>query len=229
MPKCAGWSLREKLRDELCEQLELDYDSYFKIPQKERSEKILSALKHPKYLNANKVVYGHFFPVKYIGDAIPCNHKLVTILRDPINRLISHYKFWRLNTFDDSYLWEKMTSENWTLSDFIMSDEMRNFYSQYFVHCPVGYFSYIGIYENLDESIHKCFMEIGLEGMSDYCAPHTNKTGKLKTEDLSPAFLKQARNWHSDDYLIYDYAVRKFHAYLDYEDRLADLDRSTVH
>ena len=212
MPKCAGTSLKEKLHQEFGKQLELDYDSYFLTPQFKRSKKILSALKSSKYFDADKVVFGHFFPVKYIGDTIPVTHKLVTILRDPISRLISHYKFWKLyEKSADVYVWKKMKSENWSLSDFIMCDEMRNLYSQYLTQCPLSYFSYIGVYENLNESVRKCLAEIGAENPSDYHVPHMNKTGKVETEELSPAFLKQARDWHQDDYLIYNYAVHKFH------------------
>ena len=215
MPKCAGSSVKVLLQELLGPKLELDYDSYFSLPKEKRSDVLLKCLKKPSFVSNDKIIYGHFFPIKYIGDSVLSNLKLVTILRDPISRLISHYNFWNSNDFSDHYLWRKMISEKWTLEEFIMSNEMKNFYSQYLSLCPIQLFSYIGIFENLEESVQKCFLSLGIGKNHTITLPHINSSNKLNYSEISDKFLNEAKSFHAEDYIIYNYARQKFHYHLD--------------
>lgn len=212
MPKCAGTSIKRMLETEIIEQVAFDYDSYFKIPESERSEKIRQSLDSPIKCIGKEIVYGHFFPVKYIGNTKPANLRLVTILRDPIERLISHYNFWNSGIFSDHYLWAKMKRENWKLKDFIMREEMRNFYSQYLTQIPLQFFSYIGIYENLTESVEMCLSTLGLK-LRNTIPPHLNKTEFNQKSELTNDFIEEAKKFHFHDYVIYDYALSNYHAH----------------
>ena len=57
---------------------------------------------------------------------------LVTVLRDALERLASHYSYWKSVELPGHFLWKWMIAEDWTFAEFAMSNEMRNFYSQYF-------------------------------------------------------------------------------------------------
>ena len=70
MPKCAGSSIKKLLELNNKDLLILDYESFFTEPKTERDKKILQCLEQPEILNTEKIVYGHFFPVKYIGKAV---------------------------------------------------------------------------------------------------------------------------------------------------------------
>ena len=210
MPKCAGSSIKPLLETHCANEIILDYDNFFKIPKYERAQKVLNWLNHPTFVSKNHFVFGHFFPIKYIGDKSPADLQLVTILREPLERLISHYYFWNNGDYSDHYLWRKMKENKWTLSQFIMSDEMQNFYDQYMWHCPLKFFSYIGIYENLVESTRKCLQNIGLSvDFTDI--PHINSTPNRLSGKLQDSFIKEALEFHKKDYLIYNYAIEKFH------------------
>lgn len=212
MPKCAGTSIKKLLEIHCHNEIIFDYDSFFKIPKSKRSLKILNSFNNPTSVNGNEIIFGHFFPIKYIGEKSPINLKLVTILRDPLERLISHYYYWNKGDFSDHYLWRKMKQNKWTLPQFIMNCEMQNLYDQYFCQCPLQFFSYIGIYENLVESTQKCLSTIGLSGnFTDI--PHYNKTSSKLSTKLSDSFIKEAQDFHSLDYLIYKYAIKKFHSH----------------
>lgn len=213
MPKCAGSSIKKLLESNNKDLLILDYESFFTEPKIERDKKILQCLEQPEILNTEKIVYGHFFPVKYIGNSSPPNLKLVTIIREPIDRLISHYYFWKSGDFSSHYLWRKMKEHNWSLTDFILCEEMRNFYCQYFTKIPIQFFTYIGIYENLNQSVDLCFSNLGLNINADLL-PRENKTRTKKIIKLTDEFVEQARQFHAQDYLIYNYTLHRFHSHI---------------
>lgn len=211
IPKCAGTSIRELLKLNYANEVIFDDESFFRIPKHKRTHELLNSLNYPKSVNENNFVFGHFFPIKYIYDQNSSELKLVTILRDPLERLKSHYFYWNNGDFSDHYLWRKMQENKWTLSQFIMSDEMRNFYDQYLCQCPLQFFSYIGIYENLIESTRNCLLNIGLSG--DFAdLPWLNKTSNKLPRELSESFIREAQDFHAQDYLIYNYAIKKFHS-----------------
>jgi hypothetical protein len=211
MPKCAGTSVRALLEASAPCALRFDYDdNYFRIPRKERSDVILRCLLEPGLVPDDELVYGHFFPIKYLGSGYSSEIRLVTILRDPIARLVSHFDFWNRGDFPDHYLWRRMKAERWTLEDFIMSHEMRNFYAQYFTQVPLNFFTYIGLYEMLEESIKGCMSALGLQ-MKPADLPNLNAAPTKAVPLLSQNFISEAIDFHSDDYLIYRFALDRFH------------------
>jgi hypothetical protein len=210
MPKCAGTSVRTLLENSHGDRLVEDYDSFFKIPQPHRNELILNALLSPIRAPSDKIVYGHFFPVKYIGSETKAAVNLVTILRDPIARLHSHYHFWNSGDFSDHYLWRKMKSEQWDFTKFAFSAEMRNFYSQYITHVPLGLFTYIGLYENLEVSVAECFAALGGSSENRLKVPRHNVTPVKEAIPLDGEVVARLREYHAEDYLIYEFARRKF-------------------
>ncbi len=211
MPKCAGTSVYRMLNHRLGTACLRDYDSLFKVPVPKRYVEISKLLVSPAPVPLDSVVYGHFFPVKYTGLIRKKDTKIVTILRDPAERMLSHYKSWNSLKTSDHYLWQKMKSQKWSFHDFAFSKEMRNFYAQYFFGVPVQRFSYIGIFENLEESIQKCFEELCIPGSDDNDIPHLNVSSKSFDTALSGEILDRFKNFHAKDYVIYNYACDTFH------------------
>lgn len=211
MPKCAGSSVLKMLRESIPDRLEEDYGSFFGTAQPARNDLILESLLSPETVVSDKVVYGHFFPVKYLGDGQRHDHRLVTILRDPITRLHSHYKYWNATENPGHYLWRRMKAERWTFEQFAFSPEMRNFYSQYFSQISPGSFAYIGLYEDLERSVRGCFSALGLDADAVSHVPRENVTVSSHDKALDPETQQRLREHHRDDYLLYRYAKLKFH------------------
>ncbi|MBT8153745.1 hypothetical protein KMP13_07505 [Epibacterium ulvae] len=213
MPKCAGTSLREMIAQTEPGRLITDYNSHFRLPPAERAQRLGELLRHPQNLSRHAIVFGHFFPVKYLGDNLLSaeNSNLVTILRGPLQRAYSHYKFWNALQNVDHFIWKKMKTENWSFEEFALSDEMKSIYAQYLAHTPLGAFSYIGVYENLQNSIWNCLNALGLSQVANEEIPKSNVTPGKGEFKADPGFLREFRAFHHEDYLIYGYALAKFH------------------
>ena len=108
MPKCAGSSMRKVLKQKFKNNYIKDYQTFHKLTKEEQNKFILDSIESPKTVNKDAFVFGHFYPVKYLGqDNFNKNEfRLITFLREPLERLASHYSFWT-NSQKNHYLWRK--------------------------------------------------------------------------------------------------------------------------
>jgi len=174
--------------------------------------RLIESLTQPVELLSDTIVYGHFYPVKYLG-AAPIERfgqrlRLVTILRDPINRLRSHYNFWRAGTFSDHYLWRKMHGLDWSFTDFAFSREMKNYYNQYLFQTPLAMFSYIGLFEHMERSIHGCLDALEVDYDRNFSIPELSSTSAGARTVVSESTRTELMDYHAEDYALYEYARR---------------------
>jgi hypothetical protein len=214
MPKCAGSSVRMIIPRAYPDFLiKTDDISFFSIPKNIRKAHVMSSLESPLLVPERCIVMGHFSPVKYLGKANQHRQSLFmfTFLRDPYDRLLSHYRYWRSGDFGNHYIWKKMRENNWSFQDFALSKEMRNLYCQYIEGISISHFDFIGIHEELDLSWKK------LCSLTNAChvkLPMVNKTA-LNTAvqfDDSNELRKKVRSFHDEDYKIYNEAVSRLHS-----------------
>jgi hypothetical protein len=206
MPKCAGSSMKSVLHSNFKGNWISDYNSFFKTPKPSRDLLIYDLIKSPiPSIPKDAFVFGHFFPVKYIGNSVISKEevKLITFLRDPVERLSSHYAFWKSGDFSDHYLWRTMIKENWSFARFALSQEMRNFYSQYLTQVPISYFDFVGIHENIEKDWRRLcdYLKIKRQSLP---ITNTSKSDDIKSK-IDSALLKDIKEFHSEDYLVYNY------------------------
>lgn len=211
MPKCAGSSMRMVFRSIYKDRLFEDDDSFFRVPREERFKAIsCSFVGGGGYPGGCDLVFGHFFPIKYIARiSSECRQDfaLVTFLRDPLQRLASHYAYWTSVDASDHYLWRKMIREDWSFSRFALSIEMRNFYSQYLFQVPLDAFDFIGIHENLGRDWPRLCRFLSIEQVGLPSVQKSNSAAIIS--GLSQQLKREICDCHSEDYFIYEQALER--------------------
>ena len=212
MPKCAGTSVFKVLNTMVGDRITIDRDSFFRRPRSLRYAKIAWSFANPTRVSGEKIVYGHFFPVKYIGMGLRLDYKLVTIIREPIERLFSHYNYWKKNPDSEHYLCNKMIKQKWSFIDFAGSPEMKNFYAQHFVGFSLNRFSYIGLSDNIAESFRRCCEELSINADGAEEIPRLNMAEHPLRLALGTDMIEKLKAHHAKDYMIYERVRRKFHS-----------------
>lgn len=210
LPKTAGASFAATLERRFKTSLLRDYaDVPLNTPQHERN---ISALQN-SLSNAEKdfqgieCIHGHFLPIKYLllSDRRPVT--FITWMRNPVERAISHYYFWRrtFNPGSAAPLHRKMMDEDWSLERFCLGPEVRNAYCQFLYGFPLEYFSFIGITEFYDDDFAffcQHFMgatfeierlNVGEEGVNGYA--------------IEKSLRNDIEQYHSKDMALYQRAL----------------------
>jgi hypothetical protein len=158
MPKTAGTSFRLALEQGFGEGFMADYaDLPLNTPRPRRE---LAALRAGMRLAATgglsrhvTCVHGHFLALKYrFLTALSDRVSFVIWLRDPVERLVSHYRFWMqaTDTAGLPVLHRRVVEEQWSLERFCFSPDLRNLSHQFLFGFPVQRLDFVGIVERAD-------------------------------------------------------------------------------
>jgi len=160
IPKTGGTAFVEILKAIAEEILYLDYGSQVFSPtavyrRGQLVQEAFESITDLELLTGRSVIHGHFRIFKYL-EKFP-NASYVTWLRDPVERIASHYFYWQRAAheygFMDDPLCNRVISENMSLLEFAELEAVRN--RQYHFLAPVGpkYCDFVGITEEYDRSV----------------------------------------------------------------------------
>jgi hypothetical protein len=212
LPKTAGKSFQAALETRFGHSLREDYGSFpMNTPRYERQRAALEAslANAEADLAGVECIHGHFLPVKYLLLATRRDLTFVTWVRDPIQRLLSHYHYWR-KTYQPGTsppLHRKMVEENWSVQRFCLGDEMRNTYAQFLWGFPVENFDFMGITEFYEEDLAyfaKRFLGVPV-------VPQRVNVGAAqgKEYELDEGLRRQIEAFHERDIEVYQRALEK--------------------
>lgn len=211
VPKCAGTSLRKALvgaygRD----RVRLEYDDRPDDPNSPMNaapEQFLAefAAERCAKLEGKQVVHGHFNVRKY--DGVAANAR-VTVLREPVSRLASHYSYWMYSLpKSKNSLHEWVRTEKPSLPAFAEIPQLRWFYTRvFFRDVDMSGFDIIGDYSLLPEfeqSVAECLgRPLALESVNVNLTPEYEAlTAELSQDE---ATLARLRELLADDIRFYE-------------------------
>ncbi|RDS80980.1 sulfotransferase family 2 domain-containing protein [Dyella psychrodurans] len=211
LPKTAGTSFGNALRTHFIGRYKDDYhDTGLSKPtwQRRRAALRLGHVIARFGLGDIECVHGHFLPVKYLALKKRRGSIFVTWLRDPIERLLSHYNYWQ-RTYDKStsaFYHRKIVEENWTLEEFCLSEVFQNIYAQYLWGFTLEDFDFIGISEFLEDDVRdfsSSYLSSGLQ-----LDPRNASLSRNLSAQLDRGFLREVQNFHAIDIALYERALK---------------------
>jgi hypothetical protein len=212
LPKTAGTSFAYALEQHFKTRFFKDYTDFpINTPRYERNRAALQA--SLSYTENDFIdidcIHGHFLPIKYLLLANKHEIIFVTWMRNPVERVLSHYFYWK-RSYDPKTspsLHRQVIEEDWSLERFCLGPELRNLYDQFLWGFPIDYFDFIGItefYEDdlafflryyLQTHIEPKRLNIGEEGESGY--------------EIERSLRNKIELFHAKDMDLYKMAINK--------------------
>ncbi|MGE4091768.1 MAG: hypothetical protein AB7G75_13100 [Candidatus Binatia bacterium] len=211
LPKTAGSSFAQSLALHFGNTLRLDYgDLPINTPGLRRNARAAYDCLMNRFRAFPQIqcIHGHFLPLKYWGLASKTGSSFITWVRDPVERLASHYYFWQktYNPRTSPPLHKRAIEEQWSLERFCLGPELRNFYHQFFWGFSVSHFAFIGVTEYFAEDF-RYFTERFFG--STMPTPHVNVNAD-KERDIyieNPRLRTKIETYHQADMRLYRQAV----------------------
>jgi hypothetical protein len=212
LPKTAGTSFSAALEQHFGPRLLRDYvDLPIHSPMYERNKAALQAsLRNAESDFAGiECIHGHFLPVKFLLLAGRRDLSFVTWMRNPVERVLSHYFFWRRNYVPkaEEHLCRKMLEEDWSIERFCLGPEVRDLYRQFLWGFPIEHFDFIGVTEFYEEDLEyfaRHFLQTAIEpkrlNMGD--------RGKGGYE-IDALLRRKIESFHAGDMGLYQWALEK--------------------
>lgn len=211
LPKTAGTSFIKSLQGHFGVLLLRDYgDLPINTPPYERNKSALLTsiqIAETDSLYRTECIHGHFLPLKYLLLSIKQDVRFITWLRDPVERVLSHYYFWK-RYYDPATaprLHRRMVEEDWSVERFCLAPELQNLYGQFFWGFPLEYFEFIGITEFYDEDLtyfSRKYLNTCLEAHTENVG--TREGGKYPIEESFRVAIEQ---FHAYDVGLYKKAL----------------------
>ena len=211
VPKTGGETFREILEAYTDGHVQRDYADRPLAPLTIR-QRIRLTTARPQLEPDTRAVHGHFIATKYwrrYPDA-----RYMAWFREPVERLASHYQYWKRNPDRKNPTCQKLIEEDLSLSAFAALPEMRDVQARFLGEVPPARLAFVGITERYDHSID-------LFRRAFYPAlPSTTERVNVNPErggdryELEPAVRSEVERLNADDMKLYEAAQARFEGLL---------------
>jgi hypothetical protein len=213
MPKTAGSSFLASMRQQFGDALLTDYGDrpINRSGMTRNSHALAASLWHG--ISAGKFagvecVHGHFMPLKYnlLGWRAPL--QFVTWLREPVERLGSHYHYWmrHYDPHDSGELHRRVVEEQWSLERFCLGPELQDTYCKFLWGFPLDRFGFVGITEHYDQDLARFASDIlgnPIELRRDNVNPERERNSYFPDQGLR----REIEAHHARDMMLYRQAL----------------------
>ncbi|WP_439107242.1 hypothetical protein [Congregibacter sp.] len=213
MPKTAGSSFQATLEAHFGEGLKLRYEDrpLHRSAWSRNFDATLNCLKNKGAAFVDRdvsCVHGHFLPLNYRLAKPHTQLQFVTWLRDPVQRLLSHYYYWKRSyqPGQSGTLHQQMIEEDWSLEQFAVCRELRNLYSIFLWGFPLGRFDFIGITEHFASELEDFGRRV-LDAPVVQEERNRNPDGDDQEYKVDGSLLRLIETAHAKDIALYSRAL----------------------
>ena len=208
IPKTGGVSFREALAEVAGGRLVQDYADQPLAPRPVW-RRLRERLRRVELPPGTRVVHGHFVAAKYWR--VYPEARYVAWFREPIERLVSHYHYWRREPDLSHPLCRRLVEENLGLESFAAIPQMRDVHVRFLGGVPVERFAFVGLTEHYDEGMELFRRAFCPE--REFTAERRNANPERvagKPYDLPPATRRQLEELNRADLALYDRARARY-------------------
>jgi hypothetical protein len=207
IPKTAGSSFRHLLSERFGERLCLRYEQRPLLCRTEGTSP------PPLRLSGEgdcAVVHGHFVADSVILPPDEPTHYAVW-LRHPVERLVSHYLFWRREPFLDQPLCRRLLEEEMEVETFAAEEAMRDLQSFFLGAIPPDHFAFVGITERFGEGVARFNATFGTD-LRGVAAVNVNpdKPERDYRALVGDRAYEQIAALNAKDMALYEYALAQY-------------------
>ena len=164
----------------------------------------------PSIAARRNVLHGHL----NVGDVMEQypGAEFVVWLRDPVDRVVSHYQFWkRLEVDFDDPLYRRFHDEDMSIEEFAAEPRIRNTQTRTTGRRPVEDFAFIGITEHYDRGLD-LFGRLYDVDTSDVVPLNFNPKQGQGRYDIPDDTRAVIESYNEADITLYHRAVERFEA-----------------
>jgi hypothetical protein len=209
VPKTGGVSFREVLLALAEGRVVWDYDDRPLAPAAPWV-RLHRALRRVSLPADTRAVHGHFVASKYRRRYPDASY--VTWLRDPVERVASHYHYWRREPDPKNATCRKLLEEDLSLVSFAALPEMREVHRRFLGGVPLEAFAFVGITEHFDEGMAR-FRRLFCPGVTvEAGRQNANPERKGERYDLDPGIRERIAALNPEDVALYARGRERFAA-----------------
>lgn len=214
IPKTGGTSFYQTLESAYPSSMSINYKRQH-IDRAKKWGKI-NFSKLPSFSENIRVIHGHFSFSEVASLYRPSQTKVLTWLRDPIDRVVSDYRFFMKNlknphlsdvpNFLETHYPEIKHRENETLLEYAFAKNNRNVIHKFLKGIPLEDLFFIGFLETFEEDIQTLKKHLHWTELE---IPYLNKSSSTVIPKLSldTSALAMLKNWNYLDVALYEKAL----------------------
>jgi hypothetical protein len=157
-------------------------------------------------------VHGHFIATKY-WRRYP-NARYMAWFRQPVERLASHYHYWKRKPDRANPTCRRLTEEDLSLEAFAALPEMRDVQARFLGEVPVEHLAFVGLTERYDESIELFRSAFYPELSAASARQNANPDREGERYGLDPGVRTAIERLNAADMALYVAAGDRFEALL---------------
>lgn len=219
IPKTAGGSFRGMLQHAFGNRLYMDYgDPYefmdptvpgFDARLHRLFNRAKGALRRRQFFRTlrtdDQCIHGHFKASKYLATFE--DPKLVVWLRNPADRIASHYYYWQRRPDFGHSLCRRLHREKLTLLEFAALEPLTDFQAKYLDGVPLSQFWFVGIQEEFPTLSRQFLTHLGKDA-EQLTSRHINPRKKATDPyELSKSTRRELMALNPQDQVLYEQAL----------------------
>ncbi len=211
IPKTGGETFRDILEALTEGHLQRDYGDRPLAPLTLRQRARLATAR-PHLQPDTRAVHGHFIATKYWRRYPQARY--MAWFREPVERLASHYHYWKRKPDRKNPTCQKLIEEDLSLPAFAALPEMRDVQARFLGDVPPAKLAFVGITERYDDSIdlfRRAFYP-ALSATTERVNANPEREGERY--DLDAAVRLEVERLNAADMALYDAVVARFESLL---------------